>query len=130
MGEDIVVKLESDEEEYVEKWVEDCRDKTFEEVVDYLLDPSSDEWNPEYKEEMKRTCLEIREKKRRAESSPQESFALTFRDESGDESGRLNLSKKVRDYPDAIYPMQRDTGGGTLNYNGMRLVERVNRVGG
>ncbi len=114
-------------EDILQKGVAECREKTFKEVFEYMLDPREDSINPEYSPDEKRICSRI--KSLVDGKSKNEQILLRYID-SKKRTFLVDLNKEVGEYPDAILDKEAVENGEKIPYKGLDLEMEIDAIGG
>ena len=129
--ESLVVSLEKlgNPEKILKKGVRRCKEKTFENVLDYMVDPKEDEDNPAYDSEARAFSQDVQ---RMREVGGQERFSLMYLDKGNELSSPItDYQKTIGDYPDSIAKRTSVTESGEeISYEGVKLVVDVEPTGG
>lgn len=127
----LVVSLEKlgNPEKILQKGVRDCADKTFNEVIGYLMDPKEDEDNPAYDADSRTFAQDVG---RMMNVGGQERFSLMYLDANSQLSSPVtDLEKRIGEYPDSIARrVSRSESGEEISYDGVKLVADVESTGG
>ena len=127
----LIVTLEKlgNPEKILKKQVTACPSKTFRQVVDYLVDPKEDEYNPAYNSDERDFSQDV---ERIRNAGGQERFSLMYLNEQNQLSPPVtNFDKTIGEYPDAIARRtSRTDEGEEIPYDGVKLVFDVEPTGG
>lgn len=127
----LIVSLEKvgNPEKKLEKGVRNCNEKTFREVITYLMDPTEDDDNPAYNADSRAFAQDV---ERMMNVGGQERFSLTYLNANNQMSPPVtNLERKIGEYSDAIAKrVSRNEAGEEITYDGVKLMADIESTGG
>lgn len=130
-NESLIVTLEKlgNPEKLLQKGVKGCKEKTFRNVIDYMLNPKEDEDNPAYDSDSRAFAQDVQ---RMVDVGGQERFSLMYLDENNQLSSPVtDFEKTIGNYPEAIARRTSKTESGEeISYDGVKLVVDVEPTGG
>ena len=116
-------------EKKLEKGIRNCNEKTFREVISYLMDPREDEDNPAYNADARAFAQDV---ERMMNVGGQERFSLMYLNANNQLSSPVtNLEKRIGEYSDAVAKrVSRNEAGEEITYDGVKLVADIESTGG